>query len=308
MTRTTAPVAIFVYNRADHTARTIEHLQHNLLAAETDIYFFSDGGYDKHSWQAVNKVRALLHKVTGFKSVTIIERPCNYYVERNVTEGIAQVLTTHDRIIVMEDDIISSPYYLTYMNDALDYYCNDKRVMHVAGFTNLDIPQKGDTYFSPHVTGSGAWATWRDRWSHFVHYNNREEALNGLTATDIARITYDGRFDCLKMLDRRPVPWDICWDIVVYRCGGLALHPTQTLVRNIGLTSGAHFTGLQKSRIFGWYEFDRPYSTHPVKVGGIPVAEDAEIERMYGEALTDHGMRYNLFGRIVRKIYKLFKK
>lgn len=61
----------------------------------------------------------------------------------------------------------------------------------------------------------------------FVHYNNREEALNGLTATDIARITYDGRFDCLKMLDRRPVPWDICWDIVVYRCGGLALHPTQ---------------------------------------------------------------------------------
>ena len=306
--RTTAPVAIFVYNRADHTARTTKHLQRNLLATETDVYFFSDGGRDEASWRAVNKVRKLLHKVTGFRSVSVIERPCNYYLERNVIEGINQVLKTHDRIIVMEDDIVSSPYYLTYMNDALDYYRNDKQVMHVAGFTNLDIPEKGDTYFSPHVTSSGAWATWRDRWEKFVHYGSREEALAGLTDTDIARITYDGRFDCLKMLDRHPVPWDICWNIAVYRHGGLALHPTHTLVRNIGLSSGAHFTGLQNSRLFGWYEFDRPYSNHHVKIGGIPVAEDAEIERMYGYALTDHGMRYNALGRVARKFYKYLKE
>ena len=107
--RTTAPVAIFVYNRADHTARTIKHLQRNLLAQETDVYFFSDGGRDEASWRAVNKVRKLLHKVTGFRSVSVIERPCNYYLERNVIEGINKVLKTHDRIIIIEDDIDSSP-------------------------------------------------------------------------------------------------------------------------------------------------------------------------------------------------------
>ena len=112
----------------------------------------------------------------------------------------------------------------------------------------------------------------------------------------------------MKMLDRHPVPWDICWNIAVYRHGGLALHPTHTLVRNIGLSSGAHFTGLQNSRLFGWYEFDRPYSNHHVKIGGIPVAEDAEIERMYGYALTDHGMRYNALGRVARKFYKYLKE
>ena len=305
--RTTAPVAIFVYNRADHTARTIKHLQRNLLAQETDVYFFSDGGRDEASWHAVNKVRKLLHKVTGFRSVSVIERPCNYYLERNVIEGINQVLKTHDRIIVMEDDIVSSPYYLTYMNDALDYYRNDKRVMHVAGFTHLSVPQKGDTYFSYHMSGWG-WATWRDRWEKFVHYNSREEALAGLTDTDIARITYNGRFDCLKMLDRRPIPWDICWNIAIIRHGGLSLHPTRTLVRNIGLTSGSHFKGLQNCRLFGWYEFDRPYINQPVIVGGIPVAEDDEIERMYGDALTDHGMRYNALGRVARRFYQYIKE
>lgn len=306
--KTTAPVALFVYNRADNTARTIEHLKQNYLAAETDIYFFSDGGRDEKSWQKVREVRNLLHSVTGFRSVTIVERPCNYYLERNVLEGIAQVFATHDRIIVMEDDVISSPYYLTYMNDALDCYRNEPRVMHVSGFTNLDIPRKGDTYFSPHVSSMGAWATWRDRWKHFVHYGSREEALAGLTEADLAKITYDGRFDCLKMLDLRPIPWDICWSIMVHRCGGLTLYPTHTLVRNIGLASGSHFSGLQHCRLFGWYEFDRPYSNHHVQVGGIPIAEDAEIEQMYGEALTDHGMRYNLLGKVVRKIYHCLKK
>ncbi|MBR3619676.1 MAG: glycosyltransferase [Bacteroidaceae bacterium] len=141
-----APVALFVYNRADNMLQTLECLVRNTLAPKTDLYVFSDGGKDPKSWSQVNAVRAQLHQFKtqvdhegALHSMTIIERPENYYLERNITEGIAQVFQDHDRIIVLEDDILTSPYYLQYMNQAFDLYADIPRVMHVAGFTNLAI-------------------------------------------------------------------------------------------------------------------------------------------------------------------------
>lgn len=143
---TLAPVALFVYNRTDNMMKTLECLVRNTLASETELYVFSDGGKDQKSWQQVNQVRQKLHEFKQLadrkktlKSITIIERPHNYYLERNITEGIAQVFETHDRIIVLEDDICTSPYYLQYMNQAFDLYADVPQVMHVAGFTNLDL-------------------------------------------------------------------------------------------------------------------------------------------------------------------------
>lgn len=301
-----APIILFVYNRVDNTSHTIEHLLRNTLARESELYIFSDGGRDEKSWEAVNKVRAYLKTIEGFKAVHIVERPCNYYLERNVIEGIAEVFTHHDRIIVLEDDICTSPHFLTFINEALTLYEQEKRVMHISGFTNLDIPHMGDTYFTRRMTGWG-WATWRDRWEKFVHFTSRDEALQGFTEADIQRITYNGNFGNLSSLDKKPIPWDICWELALYRNHGLALNPTQTLVRNIGLATGTHF-GWKNSKLFGWYEFDRPYTMRKLKVGGVPIEENPEIEAYNAAALIDHGMRYNLLGRIVRKIYKSFKK
>lgn len=300
-----APIILFVYNRVDNTAKTIEHLKNNYLAQESELYIFSDGGRDEKSWALVHKVREFIRTITGFKAVHIIERPCNYYLERNVIEGVGEVLSKHESVIVLEDDMCTSPYYLTYMNEALELYRDNRQIMHVSGFTNLDIPQYGDIYFTPHMAGSG-WGTWRERWAKFVHYKSREEALDGLTQADLDVITYNGNFDCLKSLDRKPIPWDICWKIVIYRNGGLTVNPTQTLLRNIGLSGGTHF-GLKNSRLFGWYEFDRPFITRRLQVGGVEVAINPAIEALYCDAFKDHGMRYNWFGRIVRKIYKMFK-
>ena len=148
-----APVALFVYNRVDNTRQTLQALSQNTLASETEVYVFSDGGRDKSSWKAVEQVREVIRSTqmaAAFKRLILIERLENFYLERNITEGIAQVLKDHDRIIVLEDDIVTSPYYLQYMNEALDLYQNVARVMHVAGFTNLALD---DTpfYFTPHM-------------------------------------------------------------------------------------------------------------------------------------------------------------
>ena len=319
-----APVALFVYNRVDNTRKTLDALLANTLAKDTHLYVFSDGGKDPKSWQQVNQVRAMLRQFKAqveregtLKSVTLIERPKNIYLERNITEGIAQVFQTHDRIIVLEDDILTSPYYLQYMNQAFDLYADIPKVMHVAGFTNLALTTTetgkeknaqhvGWFYFTPHMSGWG-WGTWRDRWQqHFIHYKTREEALRGMIPEDLDAIQYGGVFPCLKSLDKQPIPWDICWELAIYKARGLCLTPAYTLVRNIGLTYGTHFRAFS---ILQRYEFDREPLRQSLPLTRIEHPQpDSQIEALFAQAITDWGIRYTLLGRIVRYFYKKLKR
>lgn len=304
----TAPIALFVYNRADNIQKTIKHLLANTLAKDTELYVFSDGGKDAASWEKVNEVRRYLHhlkeevdKTGALKRIVIIERPENIYLERNIIEGIAQVFENHDRIIVLEDDICTSPYFLQYMNQAFDLYRDIPQVMHVSGFTNLDISTPS-FYFTPHMAGWG-WGTWRDRWQqHFTHYQTREEALQGMTEEDISAIQYDGAFPCLKNLDKTPIPWDICWEIAIYKAGGLCLSPSHTLIRNIGLKNGTHFRTFS---LLQRHEYDRPYLQTPLPLTRVEHPQtDPQIEKLFAQAITDWGIRYTLLGKIVRYLYK----
>lgn len=297
-----APVALFVYNRAENARRTLEALSQNTLAQDTEVFVFSDGGKDEQSWKLVNEVRQTVKEFAkGFKAFTLVERPENYYLERNIVEGIAEVFEQHDRIIVLEDDIVTSPYYLQYMNEAFELYKDVPRVMHVAGFTNLalnDVP----FYFTPHMSGWG-WGTWRDRWQeHFHHCSSREEALDGLTPDDENALQYGGVFPCLKSLDKQPIPWDICWEIAIYRAHGLCLTPGRTMVRNIGLNAGTHF---RSWRLLQRFEFDREPQQHPLPLCKVEQPEvNPAIEAQFAQAITDWGIRYTTLGKVVRYIYK----
>lgn len=320
-----SPVALFVYNRADNTRETLRALLNNTLAPQTDLYVYSDGGRDEVSWALVREVRAVLREIEdevrltrALHSMTIVERPVNYYLERNIIEGIADVFTRHDTIIVLEDDIVTSPYFLQFMDDAFRLYQDDERVMHVSGFTRLtpSRPAKEGTYFTPFMAGWG-WGTWRNCWQqHFRHYQSRDEALEGLTPDDINVLEYGGVFPCLKHLDRQPIPWDICWGIAIHRAGGLCLYPTHTLVRNIGLDAGTHFRSLDHqfslfgkrfrlplSRLIQRYEFDREPSQHAIPLVHQTPAESPAIETAIACALTDWGIRYTWFGRLLRRLF-----
>ncbi|MBQ8050310.1 MAG: glycosyltransferase family 2 protein [Bacteroidaceae bacterium] len=300
-----APVALFVYNRADNTRRTLEALARNTQARETEVFVFSDGGRDPQSWDLVHEVRRTVREFAkAFAALTLVERPENFYLERNITEGIAEVLREHDRIIVLEDDIVTSPHYLDYMNQAFELYQDVPRVMHVAGFTNLALADR-PFYFTPHMSGWG-WGTWRDRWQgHFRHYTTREEALEGLTPDDQDALQYGGVFPCLGSLDRRPIPWDICWEVAIYRAHGLCLTPGQTMVRNIGLSSGTHF---RSWRLLQWYEFDREPRQAPLPLSRVERPEkDPDVEAQFARAIRDWGIRYTPLGKVARFLYKKLK-
>lgn len=315
-----SPVALFVYNRADNTRRTIEALLANTLAPQTDLYVFSDGGRDAASWAAVNEVRAVLHRVKeealrarSLKSMTIVERPTNFYLERNIIEGITQVFQSHETIIVLEDDIVTSPYFLAFMNDAFRHYRHHQRVMHIGGFSRLQAPSPAlspSVYFTPFMAGWG-WGTWRDRWTgHFRHFSSRAEALDGFPPSLQHAIEYGGLFPCLRDLDRSPIPWDICWGMAIRRADGLCLYPTHTLVRNIGLSGGTHYGQwpVWATRLIQRYDYDRPPYERPIKVDALTPETDPQIEAAMAEALTDWGIRYTWLGMLLRKVYKALRK
>lgn len=62
-----APIALFVYNRPDHTRRTISYLQQNLLADESRLYIFCDAAKTDADKPKVEQVRQLVKDVSGFK-------------------------------------------------------------------------------------------------------------------------------------------------------------------------------------------------------------------------------------------------
>ena len=71
---TNAPLIVFAYNRPVHTRATIEALQKNIGASESDLFIISDGAPNKNSLSAVQEVRDYLKTVSGFKNKHIIER------------------------------------------------------------------------------------------------------------------------------------------------------------------------------------------------------------------------------------------
>lgn len=164
-----APIIIFVYNRADHFIKTYNALATCKEAKESDLFIFSDGAKNKAGQEKVNEVRTAVAAIKDsgdFKSVTVAESPVNKGLAASVIAGVTEVINKYGRAIVVEDDCKVSPFFLSFMNNALDYYENNKKIGSIAGYTPMiDLPEyyKKDV-FAAYRSCSWTWATWKDRW------------------------------------------------------------------------------------------------------------------------------------------------
>ena len=108
-----APILLFVYNRPAHAKRAIEALLHNTLAAESELFIYSDAARSPEDCKSVNEVRSFIHSVNGFKKVHIIEREKNYGLARSIIDGVTTQVNAYGRTIVLEDDLVTAPYFLS---------------------------------------------------------------------------------------------------------------------------------------------------------------------------------------------------
>lgn len=164
-----APVVLFVYNRLNHTSSVIESLSKNLLAKETDLYVFSDAAKTKNDSEKVKAVRQYINCpdwYSNFKDVTIVQAEQNKGLAKSVIEGVTSVLEKYGKVIVVEDDLILSPYFLSYMNSALNYYYGDEQIWSISGysFPMRKLKKYPHDVFYSYRGCSWGWGTWIDRW------------------------------------------------------------------------------------------------------------------------------------------------
>ncbi|NBF03290.1 glycosyltransferase [Pseudomonas sp. Fl5BN2] len=239
-----APVVIFVYDRLDHLRQTINALKLNILARETDIFIYSDAAKTPENEKAISEVRSYLSSISGFHSVSIIHRESNFGLAKSIISGITETLESHDRIIVMEDDLVTSPYFLSYMNDGLDMYQDHPEVASIHGYI-YPIEHHGlPDYFFLKGADCWGWATWRRAWQHFVA-DGRSLLEQIQKAPDRDDFDFSGGYKYTKMLQDqvagRNNSWAIRWYASAFLRGMVTLYPSRSFVHNIGNDgSGTH--------------------------------------------------------------------
>lgn len=239
-----APIALFVYKRLEHTNKTVESLKSNLLAIESDLFIFSDQEKNPNDRDAVQSVREYVRGVTGFRSVHIIDRPINFGLAKSIIDGVSLLCGEFGRVIVVEDDLVTSPNFLEYMNGALDRYADDDRVMQIsAHMFPVETGQTIDAMFLP-ITTSWGWATWRRAWDQFDADSTGYELLKN-DKQSIYRFNCAESYDYFNMLERQMRgeidSWAIRWYLSVFLCNGLVLFPKISLIENIGFDgTGTH--------------------------------------------------------------------
>lgn len=236
-----APIVLFVYSRPESTQLVVEALRKNKMALESELYVFSDGWKGDSDKDKVIAVRDVIKKVDGFKKVHLVERPANKGLACSVIEGVTEVINKHGEAIVLEDDIITSPMFLSYMNHSLQKYRDESKVFSVTGY---NIPYhrlpalrdyKDDVYFG-YRSHSWSWATWKDRWEGVdwgiadrdAFFSDKKAVARfcrgGGDLAHMLRLQLDGKIDS----------WAIRFVYAQFRASAFCVYPKYSLVDNIG--------------------------------------------------------------------------
>ncbi len=238
-----APIILFVYNRIDHTKKTVQALLNNQLADKSTLFIFSDGAKDVSEIHKVNQVREYIKTINGFKKINIIYRDKNWGLADSIIDGVTKIISEFDKAIVLEDDLVSSPFFLKYMNEALDHFKEIEDVYHISGWNYpFDNDQLGDVFLW-RLMNCWGWATWADRWS--LYKKNIKETISEFTCSDIKKFNIDGVENfwdqILANKDGKINTWAIFWYATIYKNGGLCVNPSKSFITNIGHdNSGTH--------------------------------------------------------------------
>lgn len=244
-----SPIVLFVYNRLVHTKKTIDALKKNHLASDSDLFIFSDASKGGKDDIQVNEVRNYIRTLKGFKSIKIFEQKENLGLANSVINGVSEIVGKFGKVIVLEDDLETSPYFLSYMNSALDFYQKYESVFSISGYSYppslMKVPDiyNFDVYCSLR-SHSWGWGIWKDRWEKiswdmeyfpsFIKNKAQVEAFNqgGEDLSHMLNAQYDGKIDS----------WAVRFAFYHFVNHSVAIYPRYSYVNNIGTDgSGTHF-------------------------------------------------------------------
>ncbi len=301
-----APILLLAYNRPNHLSKTIEALKANHLAEESELYIYSDAPRNAEAEAKVAAVRDVIATIKGFAKVTAIYREKNVGLANNVIEGVSRLVNEYGRVIVVEDDLITSPYFLTFMNDALDKYADEEKVMNVNGHV-LKTKETLEKTFFISFADSWGWATWKRAWDKFEP--NGQLLLDELRSSERSyRFDFDGKYHFTRMLkeqiEGKNNSWAIRWNASIFLNNGLSLNAGHSMVDNIGTDgSGTHFT--TRSGFYSeLYEGNTPLEIDITK----PLVEDEIARQAIGKVFAYEKSKITKAKRLIEHYWLLIFK
>lgn len=297
---TLAPILLFVYNRPLHVKRSIESLLANELAKESELYIFSDAAKDEMAQPNVNEVRQFIHSIKGFKEIHYVERTENWGLARNIIDGVTTLVNQYGRVIVLEDDLIVAPYFLQFMNDALETYKDEDNVCHIQACDFTKDPILPDTFLIK-WTGSWGWATWKRAWKLFNP--NGQELLDELIRRKLTyRFDFNGKYGYTRMLRNqikgKNNSWAIRWNASLFLADKLSLNVGKSLIQNEGFDGSGTNCGSGNL-------YDSDLWTKPLPVVKIQPIVENEAAR---QAFSNYYARTNsFFAKAIRRIKRTLK-
>jgi hypothetical protein len=238
-----APICLFVYKRLSETRQTVESLQENFLAGESELFIFSDGYKNENDIDKVNQVREYIKTISGLKKITIFESPTNNGLANSIIAGVTQIIERYGKVIVLEDDLILSVNFLVYMNHALNFYKREEKIFSISGYSdrvNVEKKYKYDIYFLER-SHSWGWATWKNRWetidweikdfAKFRASKQQQKAFNkyGSELSDMLKFAKEGKVNS----------WFIRFVYNQFRQNRLTVYPLLSKVYNNGFHNDA---------------------------------------------------------------------
>ena len=241
----TSPIALFVYNRPNLTRHVLLALRKNKLFRSSKLFIFSDGPKDDDSEKSVKKVRNVLSNYNNLKNIYISLNKDNKGLSTSIITGVSNILSDFKSVIVLEDDLITSTYFLKYMNNGLSLYENETDVASIHSyFYPVNSINQLPNYFFLKGADCWGWATWRDRWDLFE--NNPNELLNKINSMNLSNEfsleKRAGFYNMLKDTSKGKIDsWAIRWHASMYLQNKLTLYPKVSFIHNIGNDgSGTH--------------------------------------------------------------------
>ena len=295
-----APILLFVYNRPSHTRRCIESLLKNSLASESHLFIYADGAKDESQQEAVNEVRSYIRSIQGFKQVTLIERNENWGLARNIIDGVTTQVNRYGKVIVLEDDLIVAPYFLQFMNDALETYKDEPKVGHIQACDFTQDPTLPETFLIK-WTGSWGWGTWDRAWKHFNP--NGKELLKKLEERKLTyTFDFNGKYGFTRMLRRqiegKNNSWAIRWNASLFLEDILSLNVGRSLVQNEGFDGTGTNCG-------GGGLYSSNLHLNKLQVVRInPIEENQEARKAF---MRYYGQTNSFWAKAIRRIKRTLK-
>lgn len=241
-----APIVLFTYNRLNETIRTVQALQKNFLAPESELFVFSDGAKDNNGRKKVQEVRDYLHTIKGFENINIKESIENKGLANSIIEGVTEVIDKYEKVIVLEDDLITSPNFLDFMNQALEFYNKSPQIISISGYT-MNLPSLNN-YDNDYYVGfracSWGWGTWKNKWQNIDwDVSDYEEFKSDYKQQyRFFKVGSDMPGMLKNQIQGKIDSWAIRWCYHQFKLKQITIYAAKSKVHSIGFSSEATHT------------------------------------------------------------------